>query len=173
MKLLREIKDSDLGFKGKKNIQYTIRKAARAVVFDKQGKVAILHATKHNYHKIAGGGIEEGENIKIALAREIYEETGAKAKVGDEVGLIIECRDKYKAIQISYCYLAKATSHGRPHFTKSEKDEGFVLEWLNIDEAIKKFKKDDHSHYGAKFMSTRDLTFLLEAKKLIKLQKAS
>ena len=172
MKLLREISDKDFKLKHNKDTKFGVRKAAQAVILDKEGKVAVLHATKHNYHKIAGGGIEEGENIKIALAREIYEETGAKAKVGDEVGVIIEYKEQHKRIQISYCYMAKVTSHGKPHFTKSEKDEGFVLEWLTIDEAIKKFKKDDHSHYGAKFMSTRDLTFLLEAKKLIKLQKA-
>ncbi len=167
MKLLKEIKDTDFGLKSKKNVEFGIRKAARAIVVDKQGKVAILHATKHNYHKIAGGGIEDGENIKIALVREIYEETGAKAKIGEEVGLIIEYRDLHKRIQLSYCYFAKVVSHGKPHFTKSEKDEGFVLEWLTFNGAIRKFKKDNLSHYGAKFMSTRDLTFLKEAKKLL------
>lgn len=171
MKLLREISDKDFKLKSNRDFEFVVRKAARAVVFDKQGKVAILHATKRNYHKIAGGGIEEGENIKIALVREIYEETGSKAKIGEEVGAIIEYKEEHKRVQISYCYLAKAISHGKPHFTKSEKDEGFVLEWLTMDEAIKKFKKDNLSHYGAKFMSTRDLTFLKEAKKMIKLQK--
>ncbi len=166
MNIIKEIKDADFGLKEKKNTEYTIRKAARAVVFNKEGKVAILHATKNNYHKIAGGGIEDGENIKTALEREIYEETGAKAKIGKEIGLIIEYRNLQKRIQISYCYFAKATSIGEAHFTKSEKDEGFILEWITIDEAIKKFKKDNLSHYGAKFMSTRDLAFLKEAKKL-------
>lgn len=168
MKLIKELTNKDVGLKNKKVSEYRVRKAARAVVFDKQGKVAILHASKHDYHKIAGGGIESGENIRVALAREIYEETGCTAVVKDEVGIIIEYRDTIKLLQISYCYVAYVKKHGEPHFTKSEKDEGFELEWFSVDEALKKFKKDNLSTYGAKFMSTRDSIFLKEAKKIVK-----
>lgn len=168
MKLIKELTNRDLGFEEKKASKYTIRKAARAVVFDKEGRIAILHASKKNYHKIAGGGIESGENIKVALAREIHEETGCTAVIKDEVGIIIEYRDDVARLQISYCYIAYVKKHGEPHFTKSEKDEGFNLEWLTIDEALKKFKKDDLSYYHAKFMSTRDSLFIKEAQKIIK-----
>lgn len=168
MKLIKELSNKDVGLKNKKITEYRVRKAARAVVFDKQGKVAILHASKNGYHKIAGGGIESGENIKIALAREIYEETGCTATVKNEIGMIIEYRDNIKLLQISYCYIAYVKKHGEPHFTKSEKDEGFKLEWFSVDEALKKFKKDNLSTYGAKFMSTRDSIFLREAQKIEK-----
>lgn len=166
MKLIKELTNKDVGLKNKKIDEYRVRKAARAVVFDKNGKVAILHASKHGYHKIAGGGIESGENIKIALAREIYEETGCTAVVKDEIGIIIEYRDNIKLLQISYCYIAHVKKHGEPHFTKSEKDEGFELEWFTINGALKKFKKDNLATYGAKFMSTRDSLFLKEAQKI-------
>ena len=167
MKLIKELTNEDVGLKNKKVEEYRVRKAARAVVFSKDGKVAILHASKHGYHKIAGGGIESGENIKMALAREIYEETGCTAVVKDEIGMILEYRDTIKLLQINYCFIAYVKKHGEPHFTKSEKDEGFKLEWFTIDEALKKFKKDDLSTYGAKFMSTRDSMFLKEAKKIV------
>lgn len=168
MNLIKELTNDDVGLRNKKVEGYRIRKAVRAVVFGKDGKVAILHASKHGYHKIAGGGIESGENIKVALVREICEETGCTATVKDEVGMIIEYRDNLKLIQISYCYIAYVKKYGEPDFTKSEKDEGFKLEWFTIDEALKKFKKDNLSTYGAKFMSTRDLIFLKEAQKIIK-----
>lgn len=168
MKLIKELTNKDVGLKNKKVPEYRVRKAARAVVFDREGKVAILHASKHGYHKIAGGGIESGENIKVALSREIYEETGCTAVIKDEVGIIIEYRDNIKLLQISYCYVAVVKKHGEPHFTESEKDEGFKLEWFTINEALKKFKKDNLSTYGAKFMSTRDSIFLKEAQKVAK-----
>ena len=168
MKLITELTNKDVSLKNKKVSEYRVRKAARAVVFGKDGKVAILHASKHGYHKIAGGGIESGENIKIALAREIYEETGCTAIVKDEVGMIIEYRDDIKLLQINYCYIAYVKKYGEPHFTKSEKDEGFELEWLTANEAIKKFKKDKLWQYGAKFMSKRDSMFLREAMKIKK-----
>lgn len=164
MKLIKELTNAELGFKSKK-VEYRIRKAVRAVVLDNDGKVAILHASKNGYHKIPGGGIEPDENMKVALAREIYEETGCTATVKDEVGIIMEYRDNMKQLQISYCYLAYVKKQGEPHFTKSEKEEGFELEWLSINEALRKFKQDDHSLYVAKFMSTRDQMFLKEARK--------
>lgn len=167
MNLIKELTNEDVGLKNKKVQEYRVRKAARAVVFDKEGKVAILHASKHDYHKIAGGGIESGENIKVALAREIYEETGCTAVVKDEIGIILEYRDTIKLLQINYCFIAYVKKHGKPNFTKSEKDEGFKLEWFTIDEALKKFKKDNLTTYGAKFMSTRDSMFLKVAQKIV------
>jgi 8-oxo-dGTP diphosphatase len=167
MKLLKELTNEDVGLKNKKVSEYRIRRAARAVVFGKDGKVAILHASRNGYHKIAGGGIESGENIRIALAREIYEETGCTAIVKGEVGMILEYRDTIKLLQINYCFIAYVKKYGDPHFTKSEKDEGFKLEWLTVSEALNKFKKDNLSTYGAKFMSTRDSMFLKEAKNIL------
>ena len=125
MRLITELTNKDVSLKNKKVVEYRVRKAARAVVFGKDGKVAILHVSKHGYHKIAGGGIESGENIKMALVREIYEETGCTTIVKDEVGMILEYRDDIKLLQINYCYIANVKKYGNPHFTKSEKDEGF------------------------------------------------
>lgn len=168
MKLIKELTNKDVGLKNKRVNEYNVRKAARAVVFGKDGKVAILHASKNGYHKIVGGGIESGENIKKALTREIYEETGCTAMVKNEVGIIIEYRDDTKRLQINYCYIAYVKKYGKPHFTKSEKDEGFELEWLTVNEATNKFKKDNLWKYGAKFMSKRDSIFLKEALKINK-----
>ncbi len=167
MKLIQELTNNDIGLRNKKVTEYRVRKAARAVVFGKDGKVAILHASKNGYHKIAGGGIESGEDIRTALAREIYEETGCTAIVKDEIGMILVYRDTIKLPQINYCFTAYVKKYGEPHFTKSERDEGFELEWFTLNEALKRFQKDDLSTYGAKFMSTRDSIFLKEAKKII------
>ncbi len=167
MKLLKELTNKDLSLKNKKVSEYRVRKAVRAVVFGKDGKVAILDVSRDGYHKIPGGGIESGEDIRVALAREIYEETGCTAVVKDEVGMIMEYRDTIKLLQINYCFIAYVKKFGEPHFTKSERDEGFKLEWLTVNEAVKKFQKDNLSSYGAKFMSTRDSMFLKEAKKII------
>jgi len=130
--------------------------------------VAILHASKNGYHKIAGGGIESDEDIKIALAREIKEETGCTATIGKEVGIIIENRDDTQLFQISYCYLAKVKKYGEPEFTNSEKSEGFKLEWMTLSNAIKTIKKEKSQRvYEAKFITVRDLTFLEEAKNIV------
>ena len=51
---------------------YTVRHAARVVLTDETGAVALLHAKVRNYYyKLPGGGIEENEDTEKALAREI------------------------------------------------------------------------------------------------------
>jgi 8-oxo-dGTP diphosphatase len=167
MKLLKEMSNKTQGIKSKQVATWRLRRAARAVLFGKDGRVAILHASKNGYHKIAGGGVESGEDIKTALAREIKEETGCTATVGKEVGMIIENRDNSGLLQISYCYLATVKKYGEPAFTNSEKSEGFKLEWMSLSDAIKTIKREkSQKMYEAKFMTVRDLTFLEEAKKI-------
>jgi 8-oxo-dGTP pyrophosphatase MutT (NUDIX family) len=167
MKLLKVIKNKDVGFPNKK-VKYRIRKAARAVLFDKN-KIALLFASKYKYHKLPGGGVEKKESIKKALAREIMEETGCTAKVKGEVGKIIEYRDNFKLKQFSYCYIAEVTKKkSKPKFTEDEKAEGFKIRWVSLDNAIKIIENDKPKIYERKFMITRDLIFLKKAEEIIK-----
>lgn len=147
---------------------YNCRQAARAVLFDNNNKVAILEVTKLGYHKIPGGGIEEGEDKKTALKRECLEETGCNINIKNELGIIIEYKDEYEIKQNSHCYLAKVSGQkGKVDFTEKEKSKGFVLRWINLDEAIKLFEKDKTKNYEGGFIRIRDLIFLKEAKKYI------
>jgi 8-oxo-dGTP diphosphatase len=166
MELLKVIKNRDVGFPNKK-VKYRIRKAARAVLFDKN-KIALLFASKLKYHKLPGGGVKKKENIKKALAREIMEETGCTAKVKGEVGKIIEYRDNFKLKQFSYCFIADVTKKkNKPKFTKNEKSEGFKLKWVSLENAIKTIENNKSEDYGGKFRVNRDLTFLRKAEEII------
>jgi 8-oxo-dGTP pyrophosphatase MutT (NUDIX family) len=78
------------------NEEIKIRKAARAVVFDNDNKITILKVANHNYYKLPGGGVEEGEDLAKALEREAMEEIGCKISVTGEIGKIIEHRDEWK-----------------------------------------------------------------------------
>ena len=49
---------------------YRTREAARAVLFNEAGQVYLMNVTLHGYHKLPGGGIDEGEYVRAALARE-------------------------------------------------------------------------------------------------------
>jgi ADP-ribose pyrophosphatase YjhB (NUDIX family) len=167
--LLAEISDSDIGSRTPDAIRYGIRKAARAVVFRQDGLIALMDVTKLNYHKLPGGGIEEGEDIEEALRREVLEETGSNIKIIKPLGMTIEHRNRFKLMQTSYCFIAHLV--GKPadtNFTGKERREGFRLTWQSLDDAIKTINKDVPLNYEGKFIIKRDLIFLKKAKEMQK-----
>src|SRR3989344_2508708 len=101
--LIREISDTDFDSKYKMGdlSKYSLRRAARGILMN-NGKIALLNVTKQNYHKLPGGGIEKGESVGEAFKREILEETGCDCEIKDQSGIILEWRDLYKLLQISY-----------------------------------------------------------------------
>jgi len=157
----------------KNNIKYRKRDAARAIVLDDIGRLALLFVSKKNYHKLPGGGLEDGENTKKALEREIREETGAKAQIIEQVGQIEEfrkTRDQHGDFlhQISYCYIAQEVGNRKsPEFTEKEKSDGFELMWVELDEAIELLENDNPPDLNHKSIVERDLVFLHEAKRII------
>ena len=121
---------------------YQTRVAARAIVFDENNLIALLHVSKEKYYKLPGGGIEELEDYKKALARECLEEIGSSVDIVSELGSIVEYRKIFNLKQISYCYLAKLKGKkGVPVFTKEELEKGFKPVWLSYEEALKYFDK--------------------------------
>lgn len=165
MKLLKHIEDAPLN----KDKEIKKRFAVRAVLLDENGLTPIVFASKMNYHKIPGGGIEKGESKIDALVREIYEESGCVAKIEKELGRITEYRSKFEwfQFQTSYCFFGKVIEKGKPNFDDGEVKEGFELSWFTLVEAIEVLRNDKPRDYEGWFIQQRDLVFLEEAKKLI------
>jgi ADP-ribose pyrophosphatase YjhB (NUDIX family) len=168
MDLVIELTENDVGIEGTpEKPAYTIRKAARAVLFNKENKIAYLHVSKHGYHKLPGGGLEPGEDIPTALKREVMEETGCNLEINDPIGASIEYKAQQGKVQVSYCFFAEVAGDSQePDFTEKEKSDGFRLMWVDIDEAISTLEKDHTDDYTGKFISSRDLAFLKKAREL-------
>jgi len=173
MKLLKELFENELlpGERGNSKQSYHIRHASRTVIIDQDNKTPLIH-TK-NWFKIPGGGIDSGENIEEAAIREAQEESGCQIEIIDDLGLIIEYRDSWKQVQLSFCFLAKVLGDkGETEFTQNEKEQGFVLKWHDLDEAISLLESvknpNQQMHANA---SERELTFMKVAKKLIEEKK--
>jgi 8-oxo-dGTP pyrophosphatase MutT (NUDIX family) len=167
MKLIRTITNKDFDQPDADESAMRPRSAARAVILDSDDNVALITVHVGSYHKIPGGGLEDGEDAKVALHREVKEEGGVSVDILDELGYTLEYRDGLK--QYSYGYLCRLKSDkGKPEFTKKEQRDGFQHpEWLPIDQAIEICKKDEPEFLRAHFMSLRDRLFLEEAKKIL------
>lgn len=137
--------------------KYRIRRAARGVLIW-GNKIALLNVTKYNYHKLPGGGIEDGESKEDAFKREVLEEIGANCEIKDYAGVTIEYRGQEKLLQISYVFLAEVVGEpGKVKFELSEKDEGFRLEWIPAGKILDVLDKDRPSNYeGSMFICKRD-----------------
>jgi 8-oxo-dGTP diphosphatase len=169
MELLNEIYNEDItGEQTAISIAYNLRKASRSIVSNKNNQIALLYVSKHQYHKLPGGGVENSENIKEALKREVLEEVGVNVLIGDDIGAIIEYRDEFRQLQISYCFFSEVVGEiATPSFTESELSNGFQLKWVTLDDAIALLSSDDPDDYVGKFIKRRDLTFLNKAKEMI------
>jgi 8-oxo-dGTP pyrophosphatase MutT (NUDIX family) len=158
MKLLKVI-----GEKDEQRI-YRTRKAARAVVFDDDGNVALLYVSKHGYYKLPGGGVEEGEDFEGALKRECEEEIGCSVEIIKPIGKIIEYRhfpDGANEDQESYYYVARVVGpKGMPHFEQGEIDKGYQQKWATETEAITLLRERKTDDYIGKFIVERDSTFI-------------
>lgn len=180
MDYLAIIKDKDVypGYKNQENINYRLRIAPRAVVFDSQNKVAVLYVGKFNYYKLPGGGQDEGETLEQALRRECQEEIGCAIEIGQKIGQILEYRDTFSLKHITHCFICKVVGEKQePQFTVEENQSNYQIKWVDLKEAINLVKnselktdgdeKDHDGPYAARFIMKRELIYLEKAKEIL------
>ncbi len=139
---------------------YRVRKASRGILI-KNGQMALINMSNKNYHKLPGGGIENGETNTEAFKRELLEETGCDGEVKDEGPITLEYRDLHKLVQISYIFFAEIIGEiGEVKFEQGEIEEGAKLEWVNLEDVPKIMSEDKPTDYEDKFIHLRDEAIL-------------
>lgn len=166
MKLLAEISEGSLGLSNEfENLggTYELRKSARAILLDDRGEMATQYLQTYSYHKLPGGGVDNGESVEEAARREIKEEVGCDCIVERPIGVIIEYRNKYKLIHISYCFLTKVVGEiNEPKLEEGELEEGQITLWLKPEEILKKMETDKPGKFEGHFILEREKTFIQE-----------
>ncbi|MGG1552965.1 DUF402 domain-containing protein [Paenibacillus ferrarius] len=166
MQTLRKITDFDIQGGAYTLLNRVSRYAARGVLLDQDGNVAMMDMTRIGLLKLPGGGIEAGEDAREAFLREVQEETGCAAEIVHALGYIEEHKWRNSFMQHSACFIAKATAVGGPvSFTRQEAALGMQVTWLALTEARERLAEAlrDVEDYSDRFMLMRDLTILDEA----------
>lgn len=103
------------------------------------------------------------------MNRETLEEIGCNVEITGEVGKTVEFRDEFEQEQESLCYLAKVVGEKRDSsFTEKEEKQGFMIIWVNTDEAVKILYEDEPTNYEGKFIKSRDIILLKRAIEILK-----
>jgi len=122
------------------------RPSVRGIILDQNGKVAMIYSEKYHFYKFPGGGIEDNETHLETLKREIKEETGMilKPESVREFGEVLRTQKMQKddkdviLVQYNYYYLYETEDEiGTQSLDDGEKELGFVLKFVSIDEAIR------------------------------------
>ncbi|MCL2546457.1 MAG: NUDIX domain-containing protein [Oscillospiraceae bacterium] len=85
------------------------RICVRAVLFDRDGNIALWHIKKWEVYMLPGGGVEDGEDFYTALKREMLEECGCDCEIIAELGRVDEnsnCAEP-SVVAENYCYIAR------------------------------------------------------------------
>lgn len=148
------------------------RSAARAVLLNDKGQTHLLHVTKHGYHKLPGGGIDEGESPEQALKRELLEEVGCHAEITAELGTILEYRtydDGTGLKQTSYSYVAQQIGEQQEAALEEDEIAKGMQQILagSIDEAIALLAGDKPLTPEGRMIQKRDITILNAAKAVL------
>ena len=114
------------------------RTACRGIVIDGD-RILLSYETKTDQYMIPGGGLDNNENDKECVVREIREETGYIVEVID---FFLEIEEYYETDKyISKYYLCQIKDKSEPSLTEREKEVGMELRWVRIQEAIDVFSK--------------------------------
>lgn len=156
---LRPIDLSRLSEETRANMR--IRNTARVVVFDEQKNIALLHVQKHNYYKLPGGGVEDGETYERAAVRECLEEIGCVVELDGEIGVTHEYFAETNRLQHSYAYVGHVVGEkGTPTLDEGEIAMEFATRWLPLDDAIAFVRAHNSETLFGEHVPPRELVIL-------------
>ncbi len=172
MDVLFKLTDEDIGMLEKEVKEYKTRLAARGIILNSEGKIAIQSKRNTKEYKLIGGGLEEGEQPSEGFKREVLEETGCEVDIIEKLGIVEEYISFKGAKQISHVFVAKVIDNNHKlGLTEKETVEGANLIWVSPQEAIKLIEDSyaqltsstydkNYDVYRMKFISLRDKKIL-------------
>ena len=156
---LRDYEDSDSVFR---------RPSARGIIFRDDNKIALVYSKKEKYYKFPGGGIHKNEDKKEALIREVREEVGLIVIPESicEFGSVMR-RQKSNISphtifeQENFYFTCKTKNQiVEQNLDNYEAEAGFILRFVDLDEAISVNSAYESEDYFNEIMIKRETKVL-------------
>ena len=155
------------------------RQIARAIVFDEAGYFYFVRVQRDDAFgkatliETAGGGVESGEDLYTAIARELKEELGVQAQVLCRIGVGEDYYNLIHRHNINNYFLCKAVSFGDRQLTRDE-IEDFHLSTLRLtyEQAAAEYEACASTKLG-RLLAARELPILHRAKQLLQQKQCS
>jgi 8-oxo-dGTP pyrophosphatase MutT (NUDIX family) len=152
------------------------RQIVRAIVFDDDGCFYFVRVDRDDDFgraiciETAGGGVEDGEDLEVAILRELKEELGASVEIVCKIGVVSDYYNLIKRHNINNYYLCRVLSFGEKHMTEDEISR-FHLSTLklSLDDALEEYKKRRSTPLG-RIIANREMPILRKAKEILELK---
>ncbi len=149
------------------------RQVVRALVFDHDGNFYFVRADRDDDFgkaviiETSGGGVEDGEELEVAILRELKEELGVEAEIVTKIGVVSDYYNLIHRQNVNNYYLCKVKSFGERMLTEDEANH-FHLSTLKLrlDDALLEYEKRKDSQLG-RLIANREIPILLQAKEML------
>lgn len=163
-----EVTDKDFGIETKEIENPRIRYAARGIIYNNEGKIALLYKKNKKQYKLIGGGKENNEKIEETFIREVMEETGYSIDIIENLGVAVEKKSQDNFMQYSTIFVGKILKKEKSeNYTIEELKDGSSIVWVDIVDAIELIKNSlsslkyiDIKSYHDLFILKRDVLIL-------------
>ena len=150
------------------------RQIARAVVVDEDGFFYFVRASRDDdfgiatYIETSGGGVEPGEDLEVAIHRELQEELGVEVSVLCEIGTVSDFYNLIHRHNINHYFLCQVRSFGARHLTADEADlYHLTTAKLRYEDAVAEYQRYMADTPIGLLIGRRELPVLQQAKELL------
>ena len=149
------------------------RVVVRAIVVDHRGNFFFNRLDRNDIFchgrviETAGGGVEEGESLTLALERELREEMGAEVQILGKIGIVTDYYNLIHRRNINHYYLCRVVGLGEPQMTEAEQHVFHLSTFrCNYKRAVKEYKRYRNNPLG-RLIAARELPILRRAEEML------
>jgi len=154
------------------SLSYAARLAFRIIATNPAGQIAISHPWENFRFRLPGGYTDPSTSLHhlAATRHELEWETGGRIRLVEEsppIACVDEYRDDVQVHQVTWCYRAELVNVDADDGVTDEMlNAKLKLEWVDLEEARRRFEKEEATAEVGSIIKERDGFFLEVASRM-------